>query len=413
MKSSIFVFASDLHDEGYDQALDNIQNRGGLDGVGMAASYHHSRDLFPHNPKGKIRFLRGEVFFQPDESLYANTKIRPIVSPLVTEQDPLATLTTTAGERGMAVRPWTNNMHNTLLGTQYPDCVIYNAFGDPMITNLCPANPDVRAYICAMSANIARYPVHTLLIESAIYMPYDHGYHHERTLLPLTGTHRFFMSLCFCPHCMAAGESANIDMEQLRQFVRTEMQKLFDGNASVLDDVPLNQEQIGALLNGAVSKFITVRQQMITSLMADVVAAVKRERDIPVSFMDMSGALNSPGSGMNVVGATATAPDRAWQDGIDFSGLAKVCDGLSVLAYTNNLQQITNDLNAYRQRLPEKYLLSVAMRPMLPDSKSADDVTQIARTIAAAMPDWIEFYHYGMMRLASLDWIKQALAAIA
>lgn len=413
MKSSIFVFASDLHDEGYEQVLDNIQERGGLEGVGIAASYHHSRDLFPHNPVGKIRFLEGEVFFQPDESLYVNTKMRPIVSPLVAQQDPLATLTAKAGPRSLAVRPWTNNMHNTNLGSQHPDCIVQNAFGDPIITSLCPANPDVRAYVCALSANIARYPVDALLVESVIYMPFDHGYHHERTLLPLTGTHRFMMSLCFCLHCMAAGEAAGIDMEQLRQFVRTEMQRVFDGDASIFDEIPLDQSQIGALLNGAMGQFIKVRHQVITSLMTELVAAVKRERDIPVSFMDMSGGLRGVGSGMNVVGATATAPERAWQDGIDFAPLAGVCDSLSVLAYSSDLKQVSADLDAYRQRLPQNYALSVAMRPMLPDCRSAEDVAELVRVISAARPAWIEFYHYAMMRLTSLDWIKKALTVLA
>jgi len=410
MKSSIFVFASDLQDEGYEQVLDNIQERGGLAGVGIAASYHHSRDLFPHNPVGKIRFLRGEVFFQPDESLYTHTRMRPLVSPLVAQQDPLATLAEKTGRRGLAVRAWTNNMHNTNLGSQYPDCIVQNAFGDPIITSLCPANPDVRAYVCAMSANIARYPIAALLVESVMYMPYDHGYHHERTLLPLTATHRFMMSLCFCPHCVAAGHTAGIDMQQLRQFVRTEMQRLFDGEASILDEIPFDQNQIGALLNGAVGQFIKVRQQVITSLMTELVAAVKRERDIPVSFMDMSGGLHGVGSGMNVVGVTATAPERAWQDGIHFGDLAEVCDGLSVLAYTNDLHQVSADLEAYRQRVPANYRLSVAMRPMLPDCRSAEDVAEWVRVIAAARPAWIEFYHYAMMRLTSLDWIKKALA---
>lgn len=413
MRSSIFIFASDLHDEGYERVLDNAQNRGGLESVGIAASYHHSRDLFPHNPAGKIRFLEGEVFFQPDEKLYASTKMRPVVSPLVAQRDPLETLTTTAQQRGMVVRAWTNNMHNTNLGSQYPDCIIHNAFGDPIITSLCPANPDVRAYVCALSANIARYPIEALLIESAIYMPYDHGYHHERTVLPLTGTHRYMMSLCFCPHCMAAGQVASMDMNELRQFVRAEMQRVFDGEKSVLDDVPLDQNQIGSLLNGAVGSLIAVRKQVITSLMAELVAAVKREGDIPVIFMDMSGGLRGAGSGMSVVGATATAPERAWQDGVDFAGLAKVCDGLAVLAYTGDLKQVRADLDIYRQWFPRDRLLSVAMRPMPPDCHSAEDTANLVSVIATARPDWIEFYHYAMMRLSCLDWIKKALAMLA
>ncbi len=411
-KSSLFLFASELHDEGYDHVLDNVQQRGGIDGVSIAASYHHSRDLFPHNPKGKIRFLRGEVFFQPDEALFTATKIRPVLSPYLASYDPLATLTDKAAQRGIVVRAWTNNMHNTLLASQHPDCAIENAFGDTIITNLCPANPDVRAYVCALSANIARYPVQALLTESVIYMPYDHGYHHERTLLPLTGTHRFLMSLCFCPHCMSAGKNGGVDMERVRQFVKTEMQRVFDGQTGALDDVPPAEAQVGELLDGMFARLIQVRQETVTSLMAEIVAAVKHERVIPITFIDLSGGVRGAGAGMSVVDSTATAPQRAWQDGVDFQRLAAVCDSFSLLGYTHDTQQLRSDLNEYRQRLPPDYPLSVVMRPMPPDAHSANDTLKIARTIVEANPEWLEFYHYGMMRLESLDWIKQTLAVL-
>ncbi len=409
MKSSIYVFASDLHDEGYDRVLGNIRDRGGIQGACLASSYHHSRDLFPHNPAHKISYLEGFVFFQPEEKLYANTKMRPVVSPLVAEQDPLKTLTTEGERRGIIVRVWTNNMHNTNLGTQYPDCVQQNAFGDRLITNLCPSNPDVRAYVTAMSANLARYPIQGLLTETIIHMPFDHGYHHERTGLPLTGTHRYMMSLCFCPHCLAAGRKAGLDMERLRQFVVDEMIHLFNDEHTVLDDIPLDQGAIGALSGGLVGQYIQVRAQIITSLMTQIVEAVKRIRDIPVTFMDMSGGLRGAGSGMSVVGKTPTSPARAWQDGVDFAALAKVCDALSILGYTNDLKQLEADLTAYRQLLPEGYPISVAMRPMPPDSNSAQDVSNLIRVIARAKPEWVEFYHYALMRLSSLDWIKQGL----
>ena len=50
MDSSIFCFATDLADEGIETVLDNVEQRGGLGGVTVAAAYHEGRDVFPHNP---------------------------------------------------------------------------------------------------------------------------------------------------------------------------------------------------------------------------------------------------------------------------------------------------------------------------------------------------------------------------
>lgn len=65
----MLAFATDLYDEGFQTVLGNVQERAGVDGLTMAVAYHGARDLFPHNPVHKVRYLEGgAVFFQPDES---------------------------------------------------------------------------------------------------------------------------------------------------------------------------------------------------------------------------------------------------------------------------------------------------------------------------------------------------------
>ena len=71
VRTSAFCFAGDLADEGVETVLDNIQGRAGLGGVTMAASYHASRDLFPHARTRHLRFQPGgEVFFRPDPRVW-------------------------------------------------------------------------------------------------------------------------------------------------------------------------------------------------------------------------------------------------------------------------------------------------------------------------------------------------------
>lgn len=409
MNTSIFMFASDLHDEGVEPVLDNVQGRGGLGGVTLACTYHHSRDVFPHNPVRKVRFFQGEVFFQPEGSRYEALAIRPLVSPLVAERDLLATLIAAARRRGLRVRAWTNNMHNTSLGSRHPQCVVRNAFGDPYITCLCPANSDARAYARTLTADLARYPVDELLLESVSFMPFDHGYHHERTLIPLSPLAKFLLGLCFCPHCLGRARSAGVDAPRVQRFVRAELEAVLNGEPSGIDELPLTPAAAGALADGELGGYLRSREATVASLVAEIVEAVRQTRDVPVLFMDMSGGLRGVGSGITVAATEAVAPERAWQDGVDLAVVLSACQGLAVLGYAREPNQLRADVAAYRDLVPTEQSLAVVLRPMPPDCTSATDLATRLALLQAFQPYALDFYHYGFMRLTNLDWIGQAL----
>ena len=108
MDSSIFCFATDLADEGIETVLDNVEHRGGLGGVTVAAAYHEGRDVFPHNPVRRVRFLEsGAVFFPPGPALRA-ARLQPPVSEAAVLPEAIAA----AERRGLAVRAWTVFLHN-------------------------------------------------------------------------------------------------------------------------------------------------------------------------------------------------------------------------------------------------------------------------------------------------------------
>ena len=148
----MLAFATDLHDEGLDAVLGNVQERAGLGGLTLAVAYHDARDLFPHNPVHRVRYLEGgAVFFRPDESRYEGLQLRPHVAGFVRTTDPLEDLCAAAGERGMDANAWVVFLHSDRLGFTHPGCATQNAFGDPYLTDLCPSNPEVRGYARALS----------------------------------------------------------------------------------------------------------------------------------------------------------------------------------------------------------------------------------------------------------------------
>ena len=76
----------------------------GIAGVSLAAVYHHARDIFPHNPVRRVRFLEGgRAFFNPDPARYNPDGIRPVTSSYSPEWDALAKLRAATRARDMSL----------------------------------------------------------------------------------------------------------------------------------------------------------------------------------------------------------------------------------------------------------------------------------------------------------------------
>ena len=227
LETSAFVFASDLADEGIDTVLDNVERRAGLGGIMPAFLYHAARDVFPHNPARRgVLQNAGACFFRSEPRLYEGTVIRPEPSALVRERDVLADACRAAAARGLAVHAWTVFLHPDRPG-EHPACAPRNAFGDRYEGELCPANPDVRAYVRALVADISRYEIASILAESLHYHGLEHGYHHERYFVALDPVARYLLGLCFCDHCLAAARGAGVDADGVHDAVRRALDRVF------------------------------------------------------------------------------------------------------------------------------------------------------------------------------------------
>jgi hypothetical protein len=379
--SSIFCFATDLADEGIETVLDNVQHRGGLGGVTVAAAYHEGRDVFPHNPVRKVRFLEGgAVFFPPGPALRA-ARLQPPVSDAA---HVLPELVAVAGRRGLAVRAWTVFLHNGALAAAHPECAPENAFGDRYVTELCPANPDARAYARALAADIAALGVSGICSEALHYLGLEHGYAHERYFVPLGPRTRYLLGLCFCEHCLAAARAAGVDGDSVRRGACEAIEDAFAG-----DDPGGEPER---------DEYARVREQVVTSLVAEVAEAAG---ETPFEFIELSGAVKGYVDGRPT---GAPAPSIAWQLGVDVEAVARAGDGIEAIGYAADPERIRGDLDAYGDAA-----VSVILRPSTPDCDSAEDLRAkvgLARERGLRRAD---FYHYGLMRLDALDWIRAAL----
>jgi hypothetical protein len=394
MDTSIFAFATDFADEGIETVLDNVEHRGGLGGVTVAAAYHEGRDVFPHNPVRKVRFLQsGAIFFPPDEARWRDVRLRP---PMSEAAAVLPEIVRSGGSRGLAVRAWTVFLHNGALAAAHPDCAPENAYGDRYVTDLCPANPDVRAFARALAADVAALGVESICAESLHYHPLEHGYSHERYFVPLGPRARFLLGLCFCPHCLDAARRDGVDGEEVRRRALEELDRVFAGG----DEQPVEELERSELAE--IEGYLGMRERVITTLAADV-AETARARGATLEFIDSSGAMKGYATGRPT---GSPAPTIAWQLGVDVNAVADASDGIEAIGYAADPERVRTDLEAYGDAA-----VSVVLRPGQPDCDSAENLRAKVALARERDLERADFYHYGLMRLDALDRIRAALAS--
>ena len=406
MRTSIFAFATDFADEGLDAVLDNV-TRCGVEGVTVAAVYHEGRDLFPHNPVQKVRFLEGGAhFFRPDPDAYRDLRIQPHVSALAQERDVVAELCATARERELEVHAWTVFLHNDTLGVRHPECAPRNAFGDAYVTDLCPANPHVRAYVRALAGDIAHLGVTSILTESLHYHPLEHGYAHERYFIDLGPLSRYLLGLCFCDDCLVAAQRHGVDGEGVRAFARAELERIFEhaGTEEPREDVTL--DELTQLAGGELAGYVAARATTVASLVAEAAEAA-HAGGAALTFMDLSGAVKGYATGRPTGDA---APSIAWRLGVDVPAVARACGSIAAIGYAADPERLRLDLEAYAAEAAGADL-AVALRPMAPDCDSVENLAAKLRVCRELGLARAHFYHYGFMRLETLDVVQAALAA--
>jgi hypothetical protein len=406
MKTSIFAFATDLHDEGVDTVVQNVADRGGAGGVTVASAYHHGRDIFPHNPARKVHFLEGgAVFFRPDSARY-DGRIQPHVSRLAEEADVFTALREMTEQRGMQVHAWTVFLHNSTLAGRHPDCAVRNVFGDAYVTDLCPANPEVRRYAVTLAGDLMRYRVDTVLAESLHYHPLEHGFHHERYFIELGALGRFLLGLCFCDHCMRRADERGVNARAVRDAARSAVEAAFEADPDDAGE-ELDRKVIQDFAGGEMAGYLAMRADAVTTLAEDIAEAVDGGGG-QLTFMDLSGAVKGYATGRPTGEA---APTIAWRLGVDLEGLARACHGVEAIGYAAEVDRLRFDLGAYRDLVGEEAALSVALRPMAPDCDSAENLAAKLALCRELELERADFYHYGFMRLGTLDRIAEALAA--
>ncbi|HUG30803.1 MAG TPA: hypothetical protein VMQ65_09870 [Candidatus Limnocylindria bacterium] len=394
--TTLLTFAIDLLDEGADVVARRAVDAG-LTCLSTTAAYHAGRDLLPHNPVRSIAYQpSGAVYFQPDWGVYGDDILRPVVAPVVGSRDVMVELAEAATRHGLATSAWTVILHNSRLAEARQDLAPQTALGDRLLHMLCPANPAVQAYATALACDIAGRGPSIIHLESMTYLPFDHGGHHERVMIPLRAQERRMLGVCFCGACIEAAKAGGVDGDAVRRAVGRHLRCVLDGPGSAIGDADPSLERM-------LDDYLATRRAMISAFVEHVSGSVRsRAPNVEIAVIDVSGYFAS-------LDPRTRSVDVAASDGFDLGRMAGPVDRVSVTAYFQDVERYRREVSDYVETLGDPSLLEVILRPGPPDSHSPEDLrlrVQIARDAGVRH---LAFYNYGMMRLEALDWIRAAL----
>lgn len=398
--TTLWAYPWDLLDEGIDAALRRMAERAGATDVAVATVYHAGKFLHPNNPRRKVVFPRsGTLYYRADLSWYGKGAITPPLWPPLNEHDFWPELSQHAGARGLGLTAWVVCLHNSGVGQAHPAATVQNAFGDQIPTDLCAANPDVAAYLTAVTADIAAAGhVDRILLESLEYMPFQHGYHHEVLGVPIGPTVGLLLSLCFCAHCKARAADAGVDADQ----VRTHVARVVDDHfADPFAGVPRwSWEELRSAADGQLGRYLDVRAGSVANLANAVVAGIReRNGDVRVAALDF-GPLYGNG------------PDgRRWESGADLDVLDALVDELHPTFYFTDPEVHDAKVEQYLELAGDATVVP-ALRAILPQTAGREDLARQLTPLVGRVAG-LSFYNYGFMARQTLDWIGELTSSAA
>ena len=199
--SSVYCLPADLLGEGAGRVATQLRDRAGGPGLTVAASYHASRDILPHNPVYRVASMSPGAFYHVDPSAYPGS-LRPAVSPSADGRDILAEACRSRPGSACRCPPGPCSCTATTWTAARRRCS-RTASATASAGRLCPANPAMRNYVLAMFRELCRYPIAALRAKALHYQGATHGHHHERCLEDYGELARWLLGLCFCSWCAA------------------------------------------------------------------------------------------------------------------------------------------------------------------------------------------------------------------
>lgn len=385
MRRTAYAYAWDMLDAG--RARGDLEEAG-LDGVTVSAAYHAGKFITPGGASGRVAFPEdGTITFRHDPSRYG--ALAPLPHTLLERADPLADL----ASAGLPVTAWVVLLHNSRLGFAHPERCARNAFGDPYLYALSPADEAVRAFAVALVADLgARHELEAVVLETPGLLPYVHGFHHEFQLVALNGWLTTLLGLSFTETEVAGAMAAGIDARSLRARVAARIDAYL---AAPVDAAPeVAAEWMLADLVGDLAElgpYVRWQAARVTALVAEIRAALR------------------PEVALGVIPTVQRPTAASWREGTDLRALRAAADFLEVPFYEPDPGRVVADRLDVAQRAGEGATGAI-LRPAHPDMRGVGAIRAHVAAVAGDDLMRLSFYNWGMLRAPDRAALREALA---
>jgi hypothetical protein len=384
---AIYTYAWDLAEEGVASAVAQFKSLG-LNTVTYAGSYHAGKFLRPHGKHGKVYFPEdGTTYFKTNSKHYG--AIKPRANSMMQDKDILRELVET---KGIDTNVWLVLLHNTLLGTLHSEATVANAFGDRYVYSLCPSHPEARAYAIGLAKDVTEsYPVSGVSLESPGFAPYAHGFHHEFALQRPNRWLDCQLGLCFCEHCLAGASKHGINASALKSRVAADVNAYLSSDIDFPPDMAEAFWHADTRFDGELKAFLDWRCSVVTSLVADIRSAVRKDATVAV------------------IPSVARPTAGAWYEGSDLAALAEAAGIVEACFYEPGAARVKADLFDVQRRLKGRGKLRGILRPAYPDLESKSEFLAAVSALNSAGVNDMAFYNWGHIRQSNLSWIADAM----
>ena len=143
--------------------------------------------------------------------------------------------------------------------------------------------------------------------------------------------------------------------------------------------------------DGDLRRYIDFRNGVVTSLVAEIRAAVRKDAEVAV------------------IPSVARPTGGAWYEGSDLAALAETAGIIEACFYEPSAMRVKSDLFDVRRRLKGKGKLRGILRPSHPDLSTKAEFLAAVEALREGGVDELAFYNWGHLRRANLAWIGDAL----
>jgi len=382
LETSLECYLWDLVDEGIDDVLDRLQGEVGVSGVCVPVFCPPIRQLRPH-PGVSPRVFRsaGGAQFQPEVSHYAGTRLRPVTAEWLRKSNPLAAVGEACTKRGLNLHVRISACYSPATVERFGSHAVKDVFGEADPDWLCAANPDVRELLRGLVEDlIAHYPIAQVRVGSACFPPsWRPADLMEECGLDSGPGFRWRQRLCFCESCRQIARREEVDVAAAARSVSVALERAFETGQE-----PEGKIQESLAEDSILSAFIDWRSRQVTLL----ARAIREACPWPL-ILQRRG--------------------EPWETGEDSESLKPLCDGAAsgcVNTETGSIEGPRPEELALAGEMSRIHLEMTVGDCWCRDSAAA--VAAASRMVKRGIRN-IRFRNYGVLPLARLEWIHQAV----